>query len=171
MPNSKARPDRRKIVATDLAPARGRLVFDPSQCRTCKVCEVTCSIVKEGQARPSLARMNVYFDEFSFEDPITGVVCAQCSDAPCAEACPVAAIERDAATGALIIDDDLCIGCMRCATACPWDVPKKHPEREIALKCDLCLGRPLGPACVQACPLTGKALRYEPDYYLSNQER
>ena len=41
-----------------------RIVFDAQWCRTCKVCEVVCSISKEGQARPSLARINIFFDEF-----------------------------------------------------------------------------------------------------------
>ena len=32
------------------------------------------------------------------------------------------------------------------------------PDRRKATKCDLCLGRPQGPACVQSCP-HGSAVR------------
>jgi len=147
--------------------ARGRLVFDPNWCRTCKVCEMSCSIAKEGKSQPALARMNVFFDEFKEEDPVTAMICFQCEDAPCMEACPENAMTRDARTGAVVIDETKCTGCMRCRRACPWDVPKLNREKRVAVKCDLCYDREDGPVCVNACPLKGKALRYEPDYYLA----
>ena len=145
--------------------ARGRLVYSPQWCRACKVCEVVCSIAKEGQARPSLARINIIFDEFQSVDPIHATICAQCEDAPCIDACRLGAMARDPDTGAVLILQDLCVGCMLCRKACPWDIPKSHPDRKIAVKCDLCSDRPEGPLCVQMCPLSGKALRYEPDFY------
>lgn len=141
--------------------AWNRIVFDPQWCRTCKLCEMVCSIVHEGEARPALARINITFEAFKVIDPIQGIVCAQCPDAPCMAVCPVGAMSRDPQTGAVIVDPDLCIGCMACRRACPWDVPKKHPEHGIAVKCDLCKDREGGPVCVEMCPLTGKALRYE----------
>jgi len=145
--------------------ARGRLVFDPSFCRTCKVCEVMCSIGKTGQAWPAVARIKITFDEFTNVDPVSARICFQCEDAPCLAACPVGAMHRDERTGAVIVDDELCIGCMRCRKACPWDVPVRHPDQRLAIKCDLCYDRPEGPLCVEMCPLSGKALRYEPHYY------
>ena len=148
-----------------LAPARGRVVFDPGFCRTCRVCEVACSIGHEGVARPAVARINIHFDEFAETDPISGVICAQCEDAPCIEACPLDVPYRDPRTGAVLIDEERCVGCMKCAKACPWDVPKRHPDKRLSLKCDLCYTREEGPLCVAYCPLSGKALRYEPDYY------
>jgi Fe-S-cluster-containing hydrogenase component 2 len=140
------------------------------------VCETVCAIVHEGAARPALARIRVTFDEFPaevtipVEEPaaashfVTGTVCLQCADAPCIEACPTSALSRDPGTGAILVDTDpnsetTCIGCMRCRTACLWDVPVRHPERKVALKCDLCAGREGGPVCVEMCPLSGKALR------------
>ena len=141
-------------------PASGRVVFDPSWCRTCRVCEVMCSITKEGAAHPALARINITFDEFREHDPIAATLCYQCVDAACMEACPVEALSRDAYTGAVLVDEERCTGCMRCRRACPWDVPKRHPERKVALKCDLCSERAEGPLCVRMCPLSGKALRY-----------
>ena len=77
------------------------------------------------------------------------------------EACPKEAMSRDERTGAVLIDEARCIGCMLCRKACPWDVPKQHPDRKVAIKCDLCVDRADGPICVQMCPLSGKALRYE----------
>jgi Fe-S-cluster-containing hydrogenase component 2 len=128
-----------------------------------------CSIAHEGVAQPALARIRITFDEFREEDPISGTVCLQCTsaaegaaaEAPCIEACPKEAMSRDERTGAVLIDDKTCIGCMLCQKACPWDAPQPHPERRLAIKCDLCAGREEGPICVQMCPLSGKALRYE----------
>ena len=145
--------------------ARGRLVFDPNSCRTCKVCEIACSIAKEGEARPSLARINIHFDEFQETDPISANICFQCQDAPCIEACPFDALNRDERTGAVVVVQEMCVGCMKCRKACPWDIPKRHPDLKVAVKCDLCCDREGGPLCVEVCPLSGKALRYEPDYY------
>jgi carbon-monoxide dehydrogenase iron sulfur subunit len=142
-------------------PAGARVVFDPGWCRTCRVCEVMCSIAKEGTARPALARINVFFDEFREENPISASLCFQCADAACMEACPKEALSRDGRTGAVVVDEGRCNGCMLCEKACPWDVPRRHPERRVSLKCDLCVERADGPLCVQMCPLSGKALRYE----------
>jgi Fe-S-cluster-containing dehydrogenase component len=139
------------------------IVFDAEWCRTCRVCETACSIAKESEARPSISRINVFFDEFSEGHPIYASVCTQCPEAPCIDSCPVDAMERDARTGAVLIDDELCIGCLKCREACPWQVPKRHPERKIAIKCDLCAERNDGPLCVLMCPLSGKALRCEPN--------
>jgi Fe-S-cluster-containing hydrogenase component 2 len=33
-------------------------------------------------------------------------------------------------------------------------------EKRAAIKCDLCIDRPEGPACVQACPTKALSLRY-----------
>src|SRR5262249_4259988 len=54
-----------------------------------------------------------------------------------------------------------CIGCSNCANRCPWgnivmfETDEKRPDGkavEVATKCDLCIGRAEGPACVQMCP-------------------
>jgi Fe-S-cluster-containing hydrogenase component 2 len=128
-----------------------------------------CSIAHEGAARPALARIRITFDEFEEERPISGSVCFQCLDAACMEACPKDAMSRDERTGAVLIDEKRCIGCMLCQNACPWDVPVRVSApvcasahtRRLAVKCDLCAGREEGPICVQMCPLSGKALRYQ----------
>lgn len=151
--------------------AKGRVLFNPSSCRACKVCEVACSIAHEGEARPFLARINITYSEFQDVDPISGAICAQCEDPPCIEACQVGAMTRDPETGAVIVVRDLCTGCMRCRRACPWDIPKLHPDLKIAIKCDLCSDRDGGPLCVEVCPLSGKALRYEPNYYIERSSR
>ena len=159
----------RHISLEELPPARGRVLFDPQWCRTCRVCEAVCSITHEGWSNPATARINVTYDEFATSEPIKAVLCAQCADAPCIPACPAEAMTRHPVTGAVLVIEDRCIGCLRCRKACPWQVPKLHPKRKVALKCDLCSSRNDGPLCVRMCPLSGKALRYEADYYTRGQ--
>ncbi|HEY3950676.1 cyclic nucleotide-binding domain-containing protein [Phenylobacterium sp.] len=45
--------------------------------------------------------------------------------------------------------------------------PKPKVEKgKVAIKCDMCIGKPGGPACVRACP-TGAAIRVSPEEFLS----
>jgi Fe-S-cluster-containing hydrogenase component 2 len=53
----------------------------------------------------------------------------------------------------------------------PGEAPHQHPTEQAkaagkkAVKCDACLGREAGPACVSACP-TGAAIRIGPDRFV-----
>ena len=79
--------------------------------------------------------------------------------------CPTGAITRPLGTFQVAIDKQTCIGCGNCVRRCPWGniraVPYDAPSGErinLATKCDLCIGREDGPACVQMCP-QGSAVR------------
>ena len=45
-------------------------------------------------------------------------LCRHCDDAPCAQVCPVRAIEQK--NNAVELNETLCIGCKLCAIACPF---------------------------------------------------
>ena len=64
-------------------------------------------------------------------------------------ACPVEAIVLDAATGAKIVREDVCVGCKVCTIACPFGTINYVAELGKVQKCDLCGGEP---ACAKACP-------------------
>ena len=66
-----------------------------------------------------------------------------------------------------------CIGCKSCVMACPFgavsvattqvpvlmgDVRVGSQTKSFVLKCDLCVDRPGGPACAEACPTKGLSL-------------
>lgn len=129
----------------------------PSRCTGCRVCELVCSDAHEGVFQPSKARIQVLsFDETVQDVPI---VCQQCADAPCLEACPQDAISRDPETTAVVVDRELCIQCGACVRACVIGRDQVDPEdklairlddeKEMPLKCDLCGG---DPQCVKFCP-------------------
>lgn len=142
---------------------------DADLCLTCRECEVACSLYHEGLCAPSLSRIDVSYDDFTAGAPrIT--VCRQCDWPACVYACAALwdtpALRIDAATGARVIDPELCRGCGACVRACPLSA--EHPviglktvdRQRVYFKCDLCYDRPAGPACVDICP--GGALSYVP---------
>jgi len=125
---------------------RARVVVDVDRCHGCLACMVTCSLVKEGQVIPSLARVQVALDVFSAHQVIR--YCHQCKRAPCAQACPRDVIRANTEQGYWEIDEALCDGCGACIDACPFEAILLHPAG-YAIKCDTCAGNP---QCVASCP-------------------
>jgi Fe-S-cluster-containing hydrogenase component 2 len=58
------------------------------------------------------------------------------------------AISRNEETGALAVNEDLCVGCKTCVIACPLGGVLYHYIKGCAMKCDLCGG---DPECVKSC--------------------
>ncbi|MBI5389738.1 4Fe-4S dicluster domain-containing protein [Candidatus Woesearchaeota archaeon] len=82
--------------------------------------------------------------------------CQHCIRPACAAVCPVSAIEKKP-TGAVVIDENKCIGCRYCYQACPFKVPRFDFEKRITRKCHMCYKwLPAKPACVTVCPVFAK---------------
>jgi len=120
------------------------LLADASKCTGCRICEMVCSLEKTGEVRPSDARCRVVREGF---EAVAPVVCQHCEDAPCAAACPVGAIRRDAESGRVLLDADECVGCGECIPACPFSAIQRDHEQNV-VKCDLCGG---DPQCARFC--------------------
>jgi Fe-S-cluster-containing hydrogenase component 2 len=136
------------------------LLIDLATCTRCDDCVRGCAdahggvprFVREGQ---------------KYRNWLIPTACYQCTDPVCMIDCPTGAIARAIGTLEVTINDATCIGCGNCAERCPWgnivmvETEEKRPDGkpvELATKCDLCLTRPEGPACVQMCP-HGSAVR------------
>ncbi|MDH7489119.1 MAG: 4Fe-4S dicluster domain-containing protein [Anaerolineae bacterium] len=120
--------------------------INAAKCTACKACELACSFTKEGVFAPSLSRIRVMqLHEVGMNVP---VVCVNCADAPCIEACPTGAVRRDASVPVVRIDEEECIGCGDCVRACPFGAADMNEERGVAIMCDLCDGKPV---CVDHC--------------------
>ena len=117
-----------------------------SNCVGCRLCVMICSLVKEGECSTTDSRIRIIRDE-EFGNNLVAV-CTQCAEAYCVESCPVAALSRDSATGAVLVDGELCNGCQACVVACPLGAISYDEERDIVFKCDLCGG---DPECVKFC--------------------
>lgn len=80
--------------------------------------------------------------------------CNHCENPKCMEICPTDAISKED-TGAVIINQQRCIGCQSCVDACPYDVPVFSQETGKTYKCIMCNDRlksGLKTACSDACP-------------------
>ena len=89
--------------------------------------------------------------------------CQHCDNPACMSVCPTGAMHKDADTGLVRVNPDLCIGCGYCAMNCPYNVPKVDREVGHSIKCDGCASRVaegLEPICIGACPL--RALDFGP---------
>ena len=120
-----------------------RLYSDASLCTECRMCQLACSFVKTGLYNPRSALLRIEVrKEGLISDP---VVCRQCKNPLCLKACIYKAISKGS-DGVVIIDEDKCINCGRCAEACTYDVIVMRDRK--AHKCDLCEGLP---ECAKAC--------------------
>lgn len=80
--------------------------------------------------------------------------CQHCRNAKCIAACPSGAIFRDESTGLVLVDTARCVGCRKCAQACPFGAPKFRGDGRM-VKCDGCIDRIRHgeePLCVKTCP-------------------
>lgn len=124
----------------------------PYKCIACGKCELACAFAhgKDGQAGES--RIKIYRKGVESGTPI---VCFQCAEAACVQACPVQALVRNPDTGAVEVLSAKCIRCKMCVAACPFGNMRWAEQEENVHKCDLCHGKP---QCVAFCPT--KALNY-----------
>ena len=137
------------------------MLIDLNRCVRCDDCVRACASTHGGN--PRFIRHGRTFDHWMVAN-----ACMHCADPVCMIGCPTGAIHRSLESGAVVINDDTCIGCGTCANSCPYNNIRlvdirvsdgklvRDPETQKpivkATKCDLCETNPGGPACVQACP-------------------
>ncbi|MBR71539.1 MAG: hypothetical protein CMM30_01180 [Rhodospirillaceae bacterium] len=137
------------------------MLIDLERCVRCDDCVRACASTHGGN--PRFIRHGRTFDNWMVTN-----ACMHCEDPVCMIGCPTGAIHRSLDSGAVVINDDTCIGCGTCANSCPYNnirlveirdlkgQPLRDPgtQKPIskATKCDLCSNNPGGPACVRACP-------------------
>ena len=134
------------------------LHIDPAKCTGCLQCEMACSYENYQVFNPAKSRIKVFdFHHTGRKVPYT---CTQCDEAWCLHACPVEAIKVDAATGAKVVLENVCVGCKVCTIACPFGTVNYVQDTGKVQKCDLCGGNP---ACAEACP-TGAITYVDADW-------
>ncbi len=131
-------------------------VVDHESCIGCHACSTACKA--ENEVPLSVNRTYVkYVDVGTFPQARRAFQvtrCNQCENAPCAVACPTAAMHKRP-DGIVDFDKSICIGCKACIAACPYDAIFINPEDHSAEKCNFCAHRidmALEPACVAVCP-------------------
>ena len=187
------------------------VLVDFTRCIGCRTCEAACN-KEHGLPEPELP-----FDDFSVFDqtfhegtqkrrtsdkaytvvnryetkggPVyRKIQCNHCNEPACLTSCFVNAYTKTK-EGAVIYNEDVCVGCRMCMVACPFRIPAYsyhsalHPQ---IIKCNFCYdnrlkkGKP--PACVEACPQEAltfghrktlvktahERIRSEPDKYVDH---
>lgn len=145
-----------KEEVTTWALPQGLLVVNAAKCTGCLRCEINCTMVNDGKVSSYISRVktmrNLYFNTDGAKGLSAGDftffpdTCRQCKDPACGNACPQKAIVADPTTGARVVDQEKCIGCGACVTACPWHMPTVDPETKKSTKCISC------GSCAQGCP-------------------
>ncbi len=136
------------------------IVVHPKRCVSCHSCVIGCS-VEHSQSK------QLYSAIFETPRPRTRIFvmpaggtnlplqCRHCEDAPCINICPTGAMSRQEVDEAVLVQQDLCIGCRWCIVVCPFGVVSQNDTDRSINKCDLCVERTPGglpPACVASCP-------------------
>lgn len=151
------------------------VLHDISRCIGCRKCEAACNQVNElpPPERPfddlkvlNLKRrphagaytvVNQFFPPAAKSPVFVKKQCNHCLEPACVSACFVKALQISA-TGAVVYDPSLCVGCRYCMIACPFNIPAYEyhdPITPKVTKCTLCqpkIQKGLIPACVEICP-------------------
>ena len=141
-----------------------RIFVREEYCLGCRLCEINC-LVKHSRSRKIIKAFRTERDTVvpGVQVEESGLVtfavqCRHCDDAPCIEACITGAMYRDPTTGAVVCEEERCVGCWSCIMVCPAGAVLRGKARKVASKCDLCTGEET-PVCVAGCP--NEALIYE----------
>lgn len=131
-------------------------------CLGCGLCEVYCatfhspypdSIIKAYKLSSIKPTARLFVEKNG--DEACSVMCRHCIEPMCLYSCIAGAVYRTK-EGAVLIDENRCIGCGTCVLACPYGLIKKEKveenERALALKCDLCGAESRMPQCAAHCP-------------------
>jgi Fe-S-cluster-containing hydrogenase component 2 len=139
----------------------GFIECNDMKCVGCGLCAEACSMQHFGVINKDFAR--IYVRKFLLPLPkAVTVTCAQCQpeERPCEKACPVTppAIYFDEKTLHMVINKDMCTGCLSCQDACGTEAIRFNEDvSNVPFVCDLCDTKNTGernPQCVKICPTT-----------------
>lgn len=135
------------------------MIHDENLCIGCQACNIACR--SENKIPDSVYRLQVWVQgpkklpdgtlSFNYHRQS----CVQCENTPCVSVCPTKAsyVNED---GIVSVNVDLCVGCLYCIAACPYQARYVDPVTKAPDKCNFCkdtrLARGEEPACVTVCP-------------------
>ena len=120
-------------------------------CTGCRICEVVCSFVHEGEFAPKRSRIRI---ESEWPEMEKVHVCVACKRKECISACSPGALSWDSF---LQLNEEKCDRCLACVEACPFGGIQVDPSEQLLLFCDTCGGEY---QCVKWCP-TNAIVRVE----------
>lgn len=132
---------------------------NPDLCSGCQACCVACmdqnGLVVEGGCGSWRKVMKIEKGTHPHAKiTYVSMSCLNCNNPKCLAVCPVGAVFLAENCKTVQVDSSLCIGCRRCASACPIEAPQFGAGGKM-YKCGGCKARleqGLLPACVRTCP-------------------
>ena len=126
--------------------ARMKFYCDNDRCIECYACSVACAEAHELPVGISRRKVITLHEGIEGKEYSTSIACMHCTDAPCAQVCPVDCfyIRED---GIVLHDKEKCIGCGYCLYACPFGAPQFPRDGAFGTKgamdkCTMCAGGP-----------------------------
>ncbi len=171
-----------KAFAQDLSgwPDRYGMLTDLTRCNGCRRCEEACnkannlhkpeipfedkSVFEEKRGANEYTHetytvVNRYADPKTGEPVYRKVQCNHCAEPSCVSACLVGALKKSP-EGPVLYNENVCIGCRYCMTACPFHIPAFEyfdAGSPTIQKCFLCYNVRISegkvPACATECPV------------------
>jgi len=147
------------------------MLSDTTMCAGCRQCEMACNEVNQlpkpevpfddpsvfNELRRTdenaLTVVNRYDDPKSVDPVFRKHQCMHCAEPACASACLVGALTKTD-KGPVVYNEDLCLGCRYCMTACPFYVPafEYFDASEPAIrKCTMCYATRLSKGVIPSC--------------------
>jgi Fe-S-cluster-containing dehydrogenase component len=144
------------------------LLIDTTRCVGCQTCSVVCAEVHQlpepdldamfqGVRKTSETQWTL-INRFEVEEREIFVKkqCMHCNQPACVSACVSKAMYKTE-DGAVMWDEDKCLGCRYCMISCPYEIPKFEYSKTVPRiqKCILCGDRLAAgeqPACAAECP-------------------
>lgn len=136
------------------------ILFDNTKCVGCCACMAAC---REKNGLPETDAPDLTDKQFTVIRHAPGKdgeinyrrFCMHCLDPTCASVCPVGALHKTA-SGPVVYNADICLGCRYCVQACPYGVPRYEWSARVprVRKCDFCADRLAQGkinACAEAC--------------------
>ena len=126
-----------------------------ADCYGCKSCQVACANEKLLTPGVFIRRVRQINAAAPGGHAFVSMACNHCDEPACVANCPTGAMAKREDNGAVVVDQDVCIGCGTCVNSCPYEVPQIDEEAGVSSKCTLCFDRldnDHRPWCVQACP-------------------
>ena len=152
------------------------MVIDLARCRNARKCVTKCQQMHDLAPEDEWIKVFLMKDSSDTSPYWFPKPCFHCNQPPCVKVCPVGATYKRT-DGIVLIDNERCIGCKFCMTACPyssrvfqWKDPKENkeiknkkysPETSVPSrvgtvgKCDFCpdmIRKGELPDCVTGCP-------------------
>jgi formate dehydrogenase iron-sulfur subunit len=135
------------------------LLIDITRCVGCGACSQACAEANnlpQEEATELSATHYTVVKRLKEDTVYLRRLCMHCERPTCVSVCPVGAFTK-MDTGAVLYDENKCLGCRYCIQACPFEVPRYEwgslaPRVQ---KCKMCYERVSSgkqTACAEACP-------------------